>query len=659
MTEADQTLQQVIFPVVHDPDVLPLYIDADYWTSFPLYESSSDRESQRGFVRDQSDRTIVRLSDFGVLSAIRGRHGFRVPHRRRVSFGTYFNAFPAAYWRRWTELESVRLRVETSGTGQVLVVRSNARGVTQRVDSVAVSGSRVTEFDLDITRFGDGGWYWFDLVAEEDDFELMRAGWYSTAAESATTPGTVSLSITTLNRVPWVIDLLETISRASDVIELIDRIHVVDQGTERVRDHPAFGALQGALGDRLHVVEQRNLGGSGGFSRGMLETLEEARSRYVLLLDDDIAIEPESIRRLLRFADHTVTPTIVGGHMFDMYDRSKLHAFAEGFDMSNFMWGPLTPTRHDFASANLRQTSWLHRRIDAQYNGWWMCLIPTSVIREVGLSLPVFIKWDDSEYALRAAEHGVATVSLPGAAVWHVSWVDKDDSIDWQAFFHARNRIVAALLHSSRGRGGRLARANLAIDLKHLFSMQYFAATARIEAYRNVLEGPEQLHADMLDRLSKTRELMADFSDSVVVRSPRGLPSPSGDSAIEEGRWAQVYPPRGLATLRWLVRETLRHLFVSPERGSVGRPQAELPFSDARWWVVGRFDSVVVSTADGTGRVWYRRDPARFRALARQSARLRRRIRREWPQLSRRYREALPDIVSERTWRRTFGPEEG
>ncbi|MFT2689667.1 hypothetical protein [Clavibacter zhangzhiyongii] len=28
-----------------------------------------------------------------------GEGGFRVPHRRKVSFGTYFNAFPAAYWR--------------------------------------------------------------------------------------------------------------------------------------------------------------------------------------------------------------------------------------------------------------------------------------------------------------------------------------------------------------------------------------------------------------------------------------------------------------------------------------------------------------------------------------------------------------------------------
>ena len=120
---------------------------------------------------------------------------------------------------------------------------------------------------------------------------------------------------------------------------------------------------------------------------------------------------------------------------------------------------------HDFLSSNLRQTSWLHRRCDVDYNGWWMCLIPTSVIREIGLSLPLFIKWDDSEYGLRAKAHGFPTVSLPGSAVWHVSWIDKDDLVGWQAYFHARNRIVTALLHSPYEFGGRVVRESQYADI--------------------------------------------------------------------------------------------------------------------------------------------------------------------------------------------------
>ena len=46
------------------------------------------------------------------------------------------------------------------------------------------------------------------------------------------------------------------------------------------------------------------------------------------------------------------------------------------------------------------------RRAEADYNGWWMCLIPTKIIKDIGLAIPVFIKWDDAEYAVRAGRKG-------------------------------------------------------------------------------------------------------------------------------------------------------------------------------------------------------------------------------------------------------------
>ena len=118
-----------------------------------------------------------------------------------------------------------------------------------------------------------------------------------------------------------------------------------------------------------------------------------------------------------------------------------------------------------------------------------MCLIPRVVLEEVGLSLPVFIKWDDSEFGLRAKEAGYPTVSFPGAAVWHVPWTDKNDGVDWQSYFHHRNRIIAALLHSPYERGGRMVRESLNHQVKHLASLQYSTAELRHLAMEDVLRG--------------------------------------------------------------------------------------------------------------------------------------------------------------------------
>ena len=126
--------------------------------------------------------------------------------------------------------------------------------------------------------------------------------------------------------------------------------------------------------------------GSGGFARAMDETVRAGQSAYVLLMDDDVKLEPEGILRAVTFADLARKPTIVGGHMFSLHDRSLLHAYAEAIGPYKWWWGPAPNTlgRHDFGRRNLRNTPWLHRRADSDYNGWWMCLIPTRSSRRSG-----------------------------------------------------------------------------------------------------------------------------------------------------------------------------------------------------------------------------------------------------------------------------------
>ena len=134
-----------------------------------------------------------------------------------------------------------------------------------------------------------------------------------------------------------------------------------------------------------------------------------------------------------------------------------------------------------------------------------MCLIPRQVIAEIGLSLPLFIKWDDAEFGLRAKEAGYPTVTFPGAAVWHVPWTDKNDALDWQAYFHQRNRFVAALLHSPYPHGGRLVRESLNHQITHLVSMQYSTVELRHQALQDVLDGPRPPAPGAADRLDEVR----------------------------------------------------------------------------------------------------------------------------------------------------------
>lgn len=66
----------------------------------------------------------------------------------------------------------MQLTVRTTGPATILVYRSNGSGVRQRVATREVTGEATTSFDLALTQYSDGGWIWFDVVADE----ARRAG---------------------------------------------------------------------------------------------------------------------------------------------------------------------------------------------------------------------------------------------------------------------------------------------------------------------------------------------------------------------------------------------------------------------------------------------------------------------------------------------------
>ncbi|WP_127129547.1 glycosyltransferase [Georgenia sp. SYP-B2076] len=644
-----RVVQRVILPLETDSDAIPLYVDAGASAIDvrrtdvnALWEGKDDAESST----NQSGES-VRSSDF------RGRFSTSVRPSARLSFGTYFNAFAASYWRRWTTVESVRLEVAVAGTGTLIVYRSNAKGAQQRVESVAIGGKATHVLDLPLKPFGDGGWYWFDLIGGAEGAVLQHAHWAVPDADGKR--GRTSLAVTTFNRPDYCLRTIQDVWAAETIREVLDELIIVDQGTQNVVDEDGFDEVAAAMGGKLRIVRQGNIGGSGGFSRGMYETVQAGRSDYVILLDDDIVLEPESITRLVAFADFTRRPTLVGGHMFDMYNRSVLHTFGETLDPWRFQPRQAHEDMslgHDLARSNLRTTPWLHRRADVDYNGWWMTLIPTSVIREIGLSLPLFIKWDDAEYSLRASKAGYPTVSLPGSAVWHISWLDKDDLVGWQAYFHERNRVIVTLLHSLYERGGRVIRESTYMDIKHLISMQYYSEQGRLQALRDVLKGPDHLHDIIGVRLGEIRKMTAEFTDAQLKPDVDAFPAPRRQKPRNKGRGVRL--PSRITLGPWAAKTVLRQTVLPVKHQAKDNPQVLIPHQDARWWRLSQYDSAVVSNAEGTGASWYKRDPRKVRVMLTEALDLHRRLLAEWPRLRKQYQDAAPRLVSFEAWEETF-----
>ena len=622
-----------------------------------------------------------------------------IPAGDEVSFETYFNAFPASYWRRWTNLREGVLRIEMTGSARVDIYRSKIDGARiavtgQLVGSTdaAAQGSEaaidaadvhVCEISVSLVPFEDGGWIWFDLTCETD-VQILSAGWYSPeAAGQQVYPdgtkhdapeGRVTIGIPTFNRPTDAVAALEALQSDPEVDAIIDAVLRPDQGTKHPADEPGFPAVAKHFGDRLKIFPQGNLGGSGGYSRIMYEALggpdsdpqRATDSPFILYMDDDIAIEPDSILRAVAVGRFAKSPMLVGGQMLNLQERSHLHSMGEVIGRHDFMWtsAPHVHYDHDFYAHPLRDrgehgvnatgeaidSKDMHRRIDVEFNGWWMCLIPRVAAETIGQPLPLFIKWDDAEYGLRAGRAGFPTATWPGIAIWHMAWSDKDDAIDWQAYFHLRNRLVVAAIHHDGPVEGLIASMRKA-TAKHLLCLEYSTVAIQNEAMKDFLEGPENLFNILESSLPRINALRKNFPDAVVLPSAGDLPKATGIPGVPIKDIGGRLAP--LKKSIWLAKG-LMHSLKPADKAHHEVPQANLAPIEARWFSLSRIDGATVTTADGRGVVYRKRDRDKAKELLRESWQLQEQVAERFEEMKRRYREAHPELTSRKKWSDVF-----
>jgi galactofuranosylgalactofuranosylrhamnosyl-N-acetylglucosaminyl-diphospho-decaprenol beta-1,5/1,6-galactofuranosyltransferase len=647
MTTADSTLlQRVILPRSGDPmSVRALYMDERTGLALATVPSIPGTPVH-------SPVHLEGSADTGRRLRVTSRTSAGLPEQSEVSFGAYFNAFAAGYWRRWTPLTEVRLKLRLEGSGRVDVYRSKAEGARIHERGVVLTEAGVHEVDvtLDLRPFEDGGWYWFDLTTDDDPLTLHEGGWH--AAVEAPGRAAVAIGMPTFNRPADCVATLTAIGEDPLVRAAVTQVIIPDQGTRKVRDEPGFAAAEAALEGRLRLLDQPNLGGSGGYARVMYEALATPECQQILFMDDDILLEPDSVLRAVAFSRYTRQPMLVGGQMLSLQARSQLSTMGEVVDRHKFLWrnAPQTEPHHDLAERTLRNTPWLHRRVDVDYNAWWMCLIPRAVAEDLGLPMPLFIKWDDAEYGLRARARGYRTATVPGIAIWHMSFLEKDDTSDWQAYFHYRNRLIAAALHGPDDPKALLTDI-LKRTVRHLMLMEYSAVALQHMALRDFLAGPETLFPNLATVLGQVRATRAEYDDGRPLDSATQVPPSSLDALASQA--FPVPPTTKPAILGTLARSLVRSL-RTPDPAHRDVPQRNVSSRQAQWFVLSQLDSATVSTPDGRGVTFRRRDPQLFRRQLRTSTQLLREAAREWAALRRRYRDAAPHLTSREGWKQIF-----
>ncbi|MCA1335186.1 glycosyltransferase [Pseudooceanicola marinus] len=427
----------------------------------------------------------------------------------RLDFGTWFNSFYLGFWSAHAQIRRLILRLSFHGALRI-TVELRRDGVPPRVLARQEVEGAGEPFVLPLPDPGEVG----RLALLLDCLGACRLVEAAFCTDVAPAPVRLSIGICTFNREEKLRSTLDNLARIRATLpELIDII-LVNQGDPLAT--PETRAALDRAGARL--IHQPNLGGAGGFTRGLDAACSSPGDpTHHLLMDDDIALDPRMIRRLVEALAYARPDRALGGAMLETERPRVLHEagarLQRGWGVASFGTG---------RALGRQETLGLFDRVArADYNGWWFCAVPMAAVRRAGLPLPLFIRGDDIEYGCRLGAGGVASVTLPGCAVWHDAFAGK--ARPWLTYYDYRNLLVNAALHPQVAPPPAPVEV-LGALFARLLCHQYGMAAAVRQAVSDYLAGPGQI--DRIPLAERHTQLSARFSREDGQPLAPGTPAP-------------------------------------------------------------------------------------------------------------------------------------
>jgi len=444
-----------------------------------------------------------------------------------VRLDRLFDIFFESYWRRHAGLTEIALRFRLSGTARVDILRRWAdRGEEETVATATFQGAGETAemaVPLNLCQDGESGAsYLIAVLHLSEGAQAHDLAWCAAAAPLRD----VRLAgvICTFEREDM---LARNLARFTEMDGLFHRLFVINQGK------PGIGKrMEAHIGapPSLTMLDQSNLGGAGGFTRGIMESLDHPDITHILLMDDDIDAHPRLLARIATILAYAGAQDCIGGAMLDLYDPGKLFTCGDRLDPARPAILNIAPDEPCDVTTDAGR-DFIARHHAPDFNGWWCFAFPVAAVRQCGLPLPLFIRGDDVEFGYRLSRAGFRTLGWAGVAVWHMPFRLK--ARPWHAFYDRRNMLFLCEAHGLFSRW-RLARSAWGSFLNAIVTYDYARAAATVEGISAFNKGAEHLlswtgedHAALLRR-TRNPSLPERPADASV---PAGDP-PSPDRAI-------------------------------------------------------------------------------------------------------------------------------
>lgn len=359
--------------------------------------------------------------------------------KEELSCDTYMNLMDLDAWVTYTKIRQIVLCVTVSGTGKLILMEMQKEGDRKR-EEIYFDGQQAQSYQFVIQESKLHGMIYFRLLAETR-VVFYGASYFSEDVEIREIK--ISLVICTYQREKQLKENLERLSKSDFFRKGSERngklcVRVVDNAGERKEQNEwkkenwntenwntknwneenwqkEGKNKENGNKKNWHFYHNRNTGGSGGFTRGIVESQKDRvrfPATHILLMDDDVKLQLESLYRLyalLSLIKEEYFGEVVAGRMFCLDQKTVQYTAA---DIWNGGWIQHVGYNQDMVQ---RRYFYSMNRERGEYAGWWFACFPMEYTIE-NLPIPFFLHCDDVEYGLR---HGGQPIVLNGIQVWH------------------------------------------------------------------------------------------------------------------------------------------------------------------------------------------------------------------------------------------------
>lgn len=416
----------------------------------------------------------------------------------QFDFTTFFNALSVRKWREYTVAKRFFLHLEYKG-GAFSVAVSRADMFSWDAELVAGSELQVAAseewqtLEVELPGSQDDVLEAFVLTVADNPVYLRKSYYYTEVDPADVRPVELALCTTTFKKESFIEHNIRLVKEQI----LTDEGSIARHFTQHVVDNGRTLDVEALQADRVRIHPNDNVGGSGGYARGMIEAMDQTpKATHVLLMDDDVVISPESIKRtynLLQILNAEHEDWFVSGAMMDLFEPNVRW---EDTGFVTFI-GDCIPRKERANVCKLHEVmrNELPEKLpegmdfsdhEQGYAGWWYCVIPMTAIEQYGLPLPVFVRYDDIEYGIRCHAQ---FMTMNGICLWHPSF-PRRYSAAVERYQVMRNQFIGQLATGMAPLSDFEFKLKMTVRLD-LKKFNYTDARLALQGFEDFLKGPD------------------------------------------------------------------------------------------------------------------------------------------------------------------------